>query len=139
MTDFLNGINVTGDATVSGNVTGTWNGTEIAATKGGTGLTAVGSTGNVLTSNGTVWTSAAPLSGLGQPPTFIPAGETFTVQANKQVLIACPIIVDGTLTVDGRLVDVGGSTGTTSGFIFNGGKAGTVFTGGPSLNLGGAT
>jgi hypothetical protein len=34
--------------------------TALAAASGGTGLTAVGTSGNVLTSNGTVWTSAAP-------------------------------------------------------------------------------
>ena len=34
--------------------------TALAAASGGTGLTAVGASGNVLTSNGTVWTSAAP-------------------------------------------------------------------------------
>ena len=32
----------------------------LGAANGGTGLTSVGTTGNILTSNGTVWTSSAP-------------------------------------------------------------------------------
>lgn len=35
----------------------------VAVAKGGTGLTAVGTSGNVLTSNGSAWTSSAPSSG----------------------------------------------------------------------------
>lgn len=39
----------------------------LAATKGGTGLTAPGSNGNILTSDGTNWVSAAPAaSGISQ-------------------------------------------------------------------------
>jgi hypothetical protein len=38
-------------------------GTAVTAAQGGTGLTSVGTAGNVLTSNGTAWTSAAPSSG----------------------------------------------------------------------------
>lgn len=44
---------------------------------GGTGLAAPGTTGNVLTSNGTVWTSAAPSGGGGSP-----AGATNDIQIN---------------------------------------------------------
>lgn len=43
---------------------GTWQGTTIAAGYGGTGLTSPGTSGNVLTSNGTVWASVA------NPPAF---------------------------------------------------------------------
>lgn len=35
-------------------------GTAVTAAQGGTGLTTVGTSGNILTSNGTAWTSAAP-------------------------------------------------------------------------------
>ena len=35
----------------------------VGVAKGGTGLTAVGTSGNVLTSNGSAWTSSAPSSG----------------------------------------------------------------------------
>jgi len=39
---------------------GVWSGTAVAVEKGGTGLTSPGTNGNVLTSNGTAWISAAP-------------------------------------------------------------------------------
>lgn len=44
------------------NVTGTvlQSGTAVTVAQGGTGLTSTGANGNVLTSNGTAWTSAAP-------------------------------------------------------------------------------
>lgn len=45
--------------------------TALAAAYGGTGLTAPGSTGNVLVSNGTAWTSAAP-AGQTYPGSGIP-------------------------------------------------------------------
>lgn len=40
----------------------TWNGAVVAYNRGGTGLSAVGTSGNVLTSNGTNWVSQAPSS-----------------------------------------------------------------------------
>jgi hypothetical protein len=50
--------------TTVGTITnGVWSGTTVAVEKGGTGLTAPGTIGNVLTSNGTTWTSAAPSGG----------------------------------------------------------------------------
>lgn len=45
----------------------------------------------------------------GQTPYFIDTGETFTVEANCQVLFKLPITVDGTLTVDGYLIEVSGA------------------------------
>ena len=68
------------------NVTGTvlQSGTAVTAAQGGTGLTSVGTSGNVLTSNGTAWTSAAPAGGglpaataIGQIP-FSTDGSTYT-------------------------------------------------------------
>lgn len=50
-------------ATVGTITSGVWSGTTVAVAKGGTGLTAPGASGNVLTSNGTTWTSAAPSGG----------------------------------------------------------------------------
>ena len=46
------------------NVTGTvlQSGTAVTVAQGGTGLTSVGTSGNVLTSNGTAWVSSAPAS-----------------------------------------------------------------------------
>ena len=57
----LSGSN-TGDQTnISGNATGL--SVTLAVASGGTGLTAVGTSGNVLTSNGTAWVSSAPSGG----------------------------------------------------------------------------
>ena len=66
------------------NVTGTvlQSGTAVTVAQGGTGLTSVGTSGNVLTSNGTAWVSSAPSSGgspsaIGQIP-FSTDGSTYT-------------------------------------------------------------
>lgn len=44
------------------------------------------------------------------PPAFVPtrirAGESFLVPENTQALYALPIVVDGTLIIDGTLVEV---------------------------------
>ena len=42
-----------------------------------------------------------------QTPSYIPTGETFTVETDKQVLYAEDIVIDGYLIVDGDLIDVG--------------------------------
>ena len=47
--------------------------TAITPAQGGTGLTAVGTSGNVLTSNGSAWTSTAPAAGVS-----LSAVQTFT-------------------------------------------------------------
>lgn len=39
-------------------------------------------------------------------PKVIPAGQTFTVPENAQVLFAVPIVVEGDLILEGDLVDV---------------------------------
>jgi len=68
----------------------------LAATSGGTGLTAVGTSGNLLTSNGTAWTSAAPASSV--------AGSTTQVQYNNAGVLAgsANLTFDGTsLTING--------------------------------------
>jgi hypothetical protein len=60
-TGSASGVN-TGDQTnISGNAAGL--SVTLAVNKGGTGLTSVGSSGNVLTSNGTSWVSSAPSGG----------------------------------------------------------------------------
>lgn len=69
-TGTVNGITLTGTVTSSGSLTlgGTLSGVDLTsqvtgtlpATNGGTGLTSAGTSGNVLTSNGTAWVSSAP-------------------------------------------------------------------------------
>jgi hypothetical protein len=59
--------------------------TAITAAQGGTGLTAVGSSGNVLTSNGTTWLSQAPAAATGNVTignTTIALGGTATSVGN---------------------------------------------------------
>ena len=56
------GVGITGDVNIGGNInSGVWSGTTIAVAKGGTGLTTVGTNGQVLSSNGTsmVWSNAS--------------------------------------------------------------------------------
>jgi hypothetical protein len=72
-TGTVNGITLTGSVTSSGNLTlgGTLSNVDLSsqitgtlgAANGGTGLTSVGTAGNVLTSDGTVWTSQPPSAG----------------------------------------------------------------------------
>lgn len=54
----VSGSPVTG----SGTLTLTYSGTALPVANGGTGLTAVGTSGNILTSNGSAWVSSAPAS-----------------------------------------------------------------------------
>jgi hypothetical protein len=53
----VTGSSLTGVATIT---SGTWNGSTIGVTYGGTGLISPGTSGNVLTSNGTGWVSSTP-------------------------------------------------------------------------------
>ena len=63
---------VTGSSLTSvGTITsGVWSGTAVAIQKGGTGLTTVGTNGQVLTSNGTSITWATPASSSSSSPTY---------------------------------------------------------------------
>jgi len=49
--------------TAAGTLAITLSGTALPAVNGGTGITSTGSSGNILTSNGTTWTSSAPATG----------------------------------------------------------------------------
>jgi hypothetical protein len=87
--------NTTGTAA---NVSGT-----VAAANGGTGLTSVGTAGYVLTSNGTAWVSAAPVSsnitaqGLFENANTISAN--YTIGTNNNAVSAGPITVASGVTV----------------------------------------
>jgi hypothetical protein len=57
----------------------------------------------------TIWgwvTGGNATASEGMVPYLIPTGQTFTVPINKQALKAMPITVDGTLVVDGYLLEV---------------------------------
>ena len=80
----LSAANASNDTTLTlPNVNGTilQSGTAVTAAQGGTGLTSPGTVGNVLTSDGTGWTSAASSTGvptaIGQIP-FSTNGTTYT-------------------------------------------------------------
>lgn len=45
-------------------------------------------------------------SGGGQMPYYIPDGESYTIENNKQGLFAYPITIDGDLVVNGLLIQV---------------------------------
>ena len=64
--------------------------------------------GNLTFGNVTADVSAAPM------PTYIAVGNTVTISANYQGLFGYPITIDGTMTVDGVLVDVDDSSGSNT-------------------------
>ena len=51
-----------GNLIADGITSGTWNANTISPSRGGTGLTAPGNNGNVLTSNGSAWVSQSPFT-----------------------------------------------------------------------------
>lgn len=65
-----------------------------------------GTSGQVLSTDGAGNLSFTTVSGGGQMPYYIPTGETYTVEENKQGLFAIPITIDGDLVVNGLLVQV---------------------------------
>jgi len=86
-------------------VTGT-----LPSSNGGTGLTAVGTSGNVLKSNGSVWVSAPEQSDAGGTVTSIGvAGGTTGLTTSGG-----PITTSGNITLAGTLVPANGGTGVTS-------------------------
>ena len=148
-----NGIttgNITLDAT-SGNITGT----NLSVT----GISNLGAIANVFITGGTsgqsiVTDGAGNLSfvtAASDPapmPTYIPVGDAITIAANYQGLFGYPITIDGTMTVDGVLIDVndnrseGGGTpgGSTTQLQYNnagsfGGISTATYSGG-QLTLG---
>lgn len=77
-------LDASGNVTVGNNLTVTGTTTMTgAATVGGVAVVAVapGSSGNVLTSNGTAWTSATPAAGGFSNAQFFTASGTFTIPA----------------------------------------------------------
>jgi hypothetical protein len=71
-----------------GNLTsGTWNANTITPNRGGTGLTASGNNGNVLTSNGSTWVSQAPATPFSWNVTYtnvtVAENGTYTLPANS--------------------------------------------------------
>jgi hypothetical protein len=98
-TGTVNGLTLTGTVTSTGNLTlgGTLSGVDLATqitgtlgvANGGTGLTSAGTAGNVLTSDGTTWTSTAPATtnpaGSGSELQFRSSGTAFGAVTNSSV------------------------------------------------------
>jgi hypothetical protein len=89
-------------STLNLNVTGVANLGNIGNVKilGGAEGQIISTDGNGNLSFTTVSTSS------GMMPYYIPDGETYSVLANKQGLFSIPITIDGTLEVEGILVQV---------------------------------
>ena len=109
LSQFANKVNTSGQADLTTAVTGT-----LPIANGGTGVTASGSNGNVLTSNGTAWVSQAlPVSGFANMQVFTAPG-TFTTPATTTRL---------KVTVVGGGGGGGGSPNTGAGGGGGGGAA----------------
>ena len=85
----------------------------IDATKGGTGLSSVGTSGYVLTSNGTAWTSAAAGGG---GVTSVAAGTGISVSGSTGA-VTISSTVTGTVTSVATGNGLSGGTITTSGTL----------------------
>lgn len=89
--------------TSSGTLAISYSGLALPVANGGTGLTAVGASGNVLTSNGTAWVSSAPVSsnitaqGLFENANTISAN--YTIGTNNNAVSAGPITIASGIVV----------------------------------------
>jgi hypothetical protein len=89
--------------TTSGTIAISYSGIALPVANGGTGVTSVGTAGNVLTSNGTAWVSSAPVSsnitaqGLFENANTISAN--YTIGTNNNAVSAGPITVASGFTV----------------------------------------
>lgn len=109
-TGSVNGITLSGTVTSSGNLTlgGTLSNVDLAtqvtgtlpAANGGTGITSPGTSGNVLTSNGSAWVSSAPTA----PSTPITVNQTtvssnFTISSGQNGFSVGPITIASGVSV----------------------------------------
>ena len=78
------------------------------AAQGGTGLTASGTVGNVLTSTGSAWVSSAPVAGGTVTSVGVGGGTTGLTTSGG------PVTTSGTITLAGTLIPANGGTGQTS-------------------------
>jgi len=109
---------------VNGGITGV-----LGAADGGTGLSSPGTSGNVLTSNGTGWVSS---SGSGITSINSQTGPAFTIAAGSGISV---VTTTNTATISGGGGSPGGSTGDIQ--INNAGSFGVAPTGAATLTGGG--
>lgn len=105
----------------SGNITGA--NASLSANLSVTGKSNLGAVGNVKITGGSSgyvlstdgagnlsFTDAASTQSPAPMPTIVQLGDTLTISANYQGIFGYPITVDGTIVVDGVLVDVNDAT-----------------------------
>ena len=83
-----------------------------------------GNTGYILSTNGSnslSWVDPASTQSPAPMPLTVDTGNTLTISSNYQGLYGTPITIDGTLVIDGVLVDVSGqgAPGTNGQISFN--------------------
>lgn len=83
-----------------------------------------GSNGYVLSTDGSgilSWVDAAATQSAAPMPIVVDEGNTLTITANYQGLFGTPLTINGTLIIDGALVDVSGqgAAGTNAQVTFN--------------------
>lgn len=83
-----------------------------------------GSNGQVLSTNGSgnlTWTTVSVAQSAAPMPIVVDLGNTLNIPANYQGLFGTPLTINGTLEVDGVLIDVSGqgAAGTNSQITFN--------------------
>lgn len=86
-----------------------------------------GSSGYIISTDGSGNLSFISPSATQSPapmPTYVPSGDTLTISANYQGIFGYPITIDGSIVVDGILIDVNDATvpgGTINTVQFNDG------------------
>jgi len=108
-----NGTSNLSIATANGNIVAGVNGTTNVMTITSNGVTASNITGNIYDGNQRIIDIGASM------PYVVDLGQTITIPNNKQGIYTLPITIDGTLEVDGILVQVDG-TPTYGNQIING-------------------
>jgi len=121
-----------------GNLTsGTWNANTIAPNRGGTGLTASGNNGNVLTSNGSTWVSQAPATPFSWNVTYITVtvaeNGTYTLPANCIQVNGYVTATYGSNTGSLAKLDIRNVSNTVLGTIYAGLTSGADGGGGASF------
>lgn len=118
LSQFANKVNTSGQADLTTAVTGV-----LPAANGGTGLSSPGTSGNVLQSNGSAWTSAtiAIFAGnSGQAFTTVGTGQTFTIPSGitkLKVTVVAGGGAGGTSYYDSSRGGGGGAGGTAISYL----------------------
>lgn len=103
-------------ATLSSINNSNWSGTALAVGNGGTGLTAVGTSGNVLTSNGSAWVSQAPAAS-GVTSITGTSNQVIASASTGAVTLSLPQSINTTSSVRFGSFGVGTAASGTTGEI----------------------